>query len=233
MQAVQAGEVILLDAASVAEALPGRWWVPPPASLEELVPGMASVKVLAIEAGPDGVGDLWSSSPIWLDVEERSGEGLTGIISSSRLEVEGYRAGDRLMAPFDRIFDLVVVGADGEPLLNEDRARFAIGKRVLVGLTVLSTEGEPIEQRQLSGTVAGVVADRGIELHLDDGEVYWLPPDARSLEEARPGEYRLRSSGEVVRDPDYLCFWQISMSEQGYLPESGFQAPNSPPLAGE
>jgi hypothetical protein len=51
---------------------------------------------------------------------------------------------------------------------------------------------------------------RGLELELANGDREWLPPDVRPLEESPPGEYRLRSTGQVVEDPDYLCTWTIT-----------------------
>ena len=95
----------------------------------------------------------------------------------------------------------------GRPLLNEPRARFAVGKRALVGITILSQDGDLVERNQFVGRIASVDPDRGIELLLDDRSSYWLPPDSRSLEEARPGEYSLRSNGQTVVDPDYICTW--------------------------
>ena len=47
----------------------------------------------------------------------------------------------------------------------------------------------------------------GIQLELADGSVYWLPPDTQSTYPAPPGSYRLRSTGEIVENPDYLSTW--------------------------
>ena len=41
-------------------------------------------------------------------------------------------------------------------------------------------------------------------------ETYTLPPDLRNYEPAAPGEYRLRSTGEVVADPDFISNWTIT-----------------------
>jgi len=38
----------------------------------------------------------------------------------------------------------------------------------------------------------------------------WLPPDLRAFQDAPPGEYRLRSTGEVVVDPDFISSWTIN-----------------------
>ena len=79
-----------------------------------------------------------------------------------------------------------------------------IGKRLLVGITYQSHKGELIRQEQFHGLI--VEADEGgivIERN-DTGEWQSLPPE---LMEAPPGEYRLRSTGEVVVNPDYLAKW--------------------------
>jgi len=41
------------------------------------------------------------------------------------------------------------------------------------------------------------------------GEEYNLPPDTRSFRRAGPGEYRLRSTGETVIDPDFTVTFSI------------------------
>jgi hypothetical protein len=210
---VTAGDVFLVRAPPLGEAFPDRWWVPGEALLDTIVPGGALVKVLAMVAGEDGGADLWSAAPIWFAVEQRDGETLGGTITSSRLGREGYLEGDRIMASVDRVVDLVALGEEGEPLLNEERVRFAIGKRVLIGVTVRAPGGELVEQRQLVGMLAGVHPENGIEFILDDGTAYCLPPDSRSLEEARPGEYQLRSTGQVVVDPDYVTSWTVNQLE--------------------
>ena len=82
------------------------------------------------------------------------------------------------------------------------------GAIVLVGVTRKHKDGT-ITQEQHSG-VASVrqFEDMSvIDLHCDDGVTRDYPFDARTLEVARPGEYRLRSTGKVVIDPDYLMTW--------------------------
>lgn len=87
------------------------------------------------------------------------------------------------------------------------------GKIVLVGLTYFEAGAEePFEQQQLFGRVVHADEHGGILLSLQglrDGEQYNLPPDTRSFREAPPGEYRLRSTGEVVVDPDFTVTFSI------------------------
>lgn len=195
------GDVSLLSVSALPEPLRERWWIPSPSLLDSIEPGLAQAKVLAAESDPGGA---VSPRPVWIAVTARDGDRVVGTITTSGLDHDGFRAGDRLEAPLDSIFDLALLDAGGAPRLNEERARFALGKRVLVGLTFQSPAGELIEQRQFAGWLVSVDPTQGLELELRGGSRYNLPPDVRSLEEAPPGEYRLRSTGEVERDPDYI-----------------------------
>jgi hypothetical protein len=87
--------------------------------------------------------------------------------------------------------------------ISGDGSRY-LGKRLLVGITYEDEEGETVRQEQFHGLIVeageeGIVIERS-----DTGERRSLPPE---LMPARPGEYRLRSTGEVVVDPDYLAKW--------------------------
>jgi hypothetical protein len=225
---VSAADVILLDVASVAARFPGRWWVPPAETLAAIAPERAYVKVLALARDAHGGADVWDAQPIWLDVGERDAEGVAGPIVDSQFEREGYRDGERLVVPWGRIFDLVLLDADGEAVFNEERARFAIGKRVLVGISVLTPDEQGVAERHaFAGTVASVEPGRGIELRLDDRSSYWLPPDMSALHEAAPAEYVLRDTGQTVVSPDYTTTWTVTHSgfDSFRLPGGGFAPP--------
>jgi hypothetical protein len=88
-----------------------------------------------------------------------------------------------------------------------------IGKRVLIGLTFVNKTGNVLEQRQLHGRIASAVEGSGITVDLDGnkaGESYSLPPDLRSVISAKPGEYTLRATGEVLINPDFLANFTIT-----------------------
>ena len=87
-----------------------------------------------------------------------------------------------------------------------------IGKVLLVGITYYTRNNEFIEQKQFYGTVVEV-NDAVIHIRQKDGTDFTLPPDLRSTHKARPGEYKLRSTGEVVVDPDYLATWNLNKPE--------------------
>jgi hypothetical protein len=118
---------------------------------------------------------------------------------------------------------------DADHDFNRAEAECAIGKRVLVGITVLShDDDEVVERHSFAGLVKSVEPSRGIELLLDDDTSYWLPPDTDSLREAPPGEYYLRDTGQTVVNPDYLATWTITQAaaDSPRPPADGFTAPS-------
>lgn len=104
-----------------------------------------------------------------------------------------------------------------KPEFDEALAKRLIGKYVLVGMTYESKSGEFIEQVQNHGIVKSADAYKGVCIELkgdSEGKAdLWLPPDLRPYHQAEPGEYRLRSTGEVVVDPDYVCTWTITKKD--------------------
>lgn len=83
-----------------------------------------------------------------------------------------------------------------------------IGKVLLIGLTYYSHDKIFIEQRQYWGTV--IESNKtAICVKQKNGEIFRLPPDLSSTKLAPPGEYRLKSTGEVVINPDFLATWII------------------------
>ena len=85
------------------------------------------------------------------------------------------------------------------------------GAKVLIGVTREHLSGE-VSQDQFVG-VAQISDEESyclISITCDDGEVREYPFDARTLAKAPPGEYRLRSTGQVVKNPDYLMTWIVT-----------------------
>jgi hypothetical protein len=101
------------------------------------------------------------------------------------------------------------------PQWDDERGSALIGKYVLVGLTFVDHDENVISQAQRHGRILEADADRGVTVEFVahglpwNGEVYRLPPDLRAFADAPPGEYRLRSTGEVVVDPDLTATWTI------------------------
>jgi hypothetical protein len=85
-----------------------------------------------------------------------------------------------------------------------------IGKHLLVGLTHRSLDDEVVSIEQFHGVIDRVNPQEGLVLKLcGTGEERSLPPDLSRLEKADPGQYRLKTTGEVVADPDFTLMWTI------------------------
>ena len=87
-----------------------------------------------------------------------------------------------------------------------------IGKVLLVGITYYTHDNEYIEQKQFYGTVTEA-NETIIRVAQMDGTEFTLPPNLSSTKRARKGEYKLRSTGEIVVDPDYLATWNLTKAE--------------------
>ena len=87
-----------------------------------------------------------------------------------------------------------------------------VGKRVLVGLTYLDASGEIDERTEFWGEIVDK-DDAAITIRrADNSEFFTLPP---GLQVAEPGEYRLRSTGEVVVAPDFVAIFSIHPPSEG------------------
>ncbi len=85
-----------------------------------------------------------------------------------------------------------------------------IGKTILIGITYLDNSEVEIEKIQFWGTVTYADKQRGIVIKkANDGKDFVLPPDITAISPANPGKYRLRSTGEVIVNPDLLTTWTI------------------------
>jgi len=82
-----------------------------------------------------------------------------------------------------------------------------IGRRLLVGITYVDAEGEVVDQLQFAGIVREV--DPLVSIERGDDDPFTLPPEPEAYERGQPGEYRLRATGEVVVDPDYVTTWTV------------------------
>lgn len=87
-----------------------------------------------------------------------------------------------------------------------------LGKVLLVGITYYTHDEQLIEQKQYYGEVV-VANEEYVQIRRENGELFALPPDLRSTHPAQPGEYKLRSTGEIVVNPDYLATWQVFRPE--------------------
>lgn len=107
---------------------------------------------------------------------------------------------------------------DGTPSFDQTLAASLIGKHVLVGMTRQDVNGNMLTREQFHGEVAVADSEKGFCLELPGtrvGEMKWLPPYTRAFLNAKPGEYRLRSTGEVVINPDFTATWTVTELQKG------------------
>lgn len=95
--------------------------------------------------------------------------------------------------------------------MDEVKVAQMINKHIIVGITILDHDGTLLEQKQMHGDIIRINTKEGIviKLHNSDTE-YSLPPNLDSIEVAPEGEYRFRSTGEVVVNPDFMTSWTIT-----------------------
>ena len=97
--------------------------------------------------------------------------------------------------------------------LIESKGKDFIGKTLLAGVTHYSRPQDDehfLSQEQFAGVIEKISVQDGMVIQLSDGTQRELPPDLSYLAPAAPGEYRLRSTGEVIIDPDYMTIWRVS-----------------------
>ncbi|HYY99758.1 MAG TPA: hypothetical protein VE642_14260 [Pyrinomonadaceae bacterium] len=83
-----------------------------------------------------------------------------------------------------------------------------VGKVILIGVTYTDARDNIRCRKQWWGTVEKASTSEGIRVRLSNSsETPAFPPDLRAVRRAAPGEYRLKESGEVVTDPDFLATW--------------------------
>ena len=114
------------------------------------------------------------------------------------------------VAPLDVMLPATGI-VSGRPAWDDQHADRLVGSTVLVGLTRIHPDGIQ-SQEQMFGVIRSANSREGFEVLLSGtraGETYWLPPDPLKLIRAPSGEYRLRSTGEMVTDPDFTTSWIV------------------------
>lgn len=105
-----------------------------------------------------------------------------------------------------------------EPYFDDEEAKAIVGKHLLVGITHRNGNEEITSIEQFHGKICRASREEGIIILLSGSdEERWVPPDLSRLERAAPGNYKLKSTGEVVVNPDYLSTWIV------YPPENSQQ----------
>ena len=103
----------------------------------------------------------------------------------------------------------------GGPEWNEERARWLVGKHVVVGVTYMASDGKTVvNKEQFHGMILSAVEGAGFEVVClsgrNEGETVMLPPVTTPFLDARPGNYKLHSTGEIVTNPDVTVAWTLT-----------------------
>jgi len=102
----------------------------------------------------------------------------------------------------------------GKPIWDQNEGDLLVGQYALLGITYLASDGKTVtSQVQFHGRTTkadnnGIVID--CEGKTWRGQTATLPPVLESFSAAKPGEYRLRSTGEVVKNPDLVASWTVT-----------------------
>ena len=89
-------------------------------------------------------------------------------------------------------------------LITSHEASGLIGKHVLAGITHLDKNAYFVMMKEVHGIVVRANPKEGVVIRRPDGTEYDLPPSLSGYRKAPQGGYTLRSTGEVVANPDYL-----------------------------
>ncbi len=101
---------------------------------------------------------------------------------------------------------------------DRDFAYQLLGRVLLVDITSFSSDGCLLDQDQFHGQVVAVDPGFGVVLDLMGwraGEQFCLPPTTDAIAVAAAGDYRLRTTGEVVSDPDYTAAFCVHQRPPG------------------
>ena len=83
-----------------------------------------------------------------------------------------------------------------------------LGKEVVVGITYMLATGDIDDVVQLHGVVREI--DPIVEIDTGKAEPFILPPLLDVFSRAEPGDFTFKSTGEVVRNPDYTSIWTLT-----------------------
>ena len=96
------------------------------------------------------------------------------------------------------------------------------GKSIIVGITYVSSSGEFVDTLQFSGVLDrledGMVF---ISVNYDDMNEFSLPPDEDSFELAPEGIYTMRSTGQVVENPEIMSTWTVELNDEEEWSDDG------------
>jgi hypothetical protein len=101
------------------------------------------------------------------------------------------------------------------PEWDDEWAKWLQGQYTLIGITLYEPDGTTLRSvSQYHGRIIEVKQD-GVLIACEgvwEGQTVNVPPDQRAFTPAKPGRYTLKSTGEMIDDPDVLTTWAITAS---------------------
>lgn len=93
-----------------------------------------------------------------------------------------------------------------KPMMNvtEEQAKVLIGKHILVSVAYINSNGSVVKREGFHGKALRANLEEGLVIALNgtsDEKAVELILDKLTI--ARPGEYTLKETQEVITDPDY------------------------------
>jgi hypothetical protein len=85
------------------------------------------------------------------------------------------------------------------------------GKLILIGISFINNEGALIEQYQTHGFIENLTNSGIIRINRSENNIFQIPYDPEILKEAEPGEYRERTTGIIIKDPDFIMSWEVTV----------------------
>jgi hypothetical protein len=100
------------------------------------------------------------------------------------------------------------------PQWDQEEADGLVGQLLLAGITYVAADGKTVtSQVQCWGRIVSAEVG-GIKMTCEgkvwSGQTITLPPHLPAFHAAKPGMYRLRSTGESVENPDITTSWTLT-----------------------
>jgi hypothetical protein len=93
--------------------------------------------------------------------------------------------------------------------IDTEFAARLLNRRVLVGINFFNGELKLARREQYFGVIESIDTEGVSIRHPESGESFVVPPDLNAFRPAEKGRYRMRTSGEVVDDPDFTAQYDV------------------------